>query len=151
MHELLRLIERLAQFEQLTGPDESAKSRLIYDGYERVPPRFQALLASLDTEASPCGYAIYFDTYSTFLCKPTLYLEDLFVVPEARRAGVGQAILRHLARSAQSAGYGRMEWTCLDWNKGAQHLYRKVGARHHSEWLFYRMDEQAIESFAGQD
>jgi GNAT superfamily N-acetyltransferase len=149
--QLLHLIERLAQYESLSAPDTAAKARFISDGFERVSPRFSAVLAMIDGESEPCGYAIYFDTYSTFLCKPSLYIEDIFVLPEARRSGVGYAILRYLAEIAKTNGYGRIEWTCLDWNVDAQRFYGKIGARHLSEWLFYRMDEKAIESFVGSD
>lgn len=147
-HQLLTLIERLAEFEKLTPPDEAARRRFIHDGFERTPPRFQALLATAPGDETPCGYAIFFETYSTFLCQPTLYLEDLFVLPGRRQAGVGTALLRHLTQEALRRDCGRMEWTCLNWNTNAQAFYDKIGAKHLSEWFFYRLDRGAMERFA---
>ena len=146
---LLGLIDQLAEFEHLAPPDEDARHRFLHDGFERKPPRFEALLATMAGEESPCAYAIVFETYSSFLCRPTLFLEDLFVLPEYRRRGVGDAILRRLTQEAEHRDCGRMEWTCLDWNVNAQRFYDKAGARHLSEWYLYRLDRDSIARFAG--
>ncbi|MBW3622508.1 MAG: GNAT family N-acetyltransferase [Armatimonadetes bacterium] len=142
---LIRLIDALAEYEQLEGPSEAAKARLIEDGFgER--PRYEAYLAESDGEA--VGYAITFETYSTFLAKPTLYLEDLFVLPHARRAGAGRTFFQHLARVALERGCGRIEWTVLDWNASAIRFYDSLGGQHLREWLHYRLDEGSIEDLA---
>ncbi len=145
---LLSLIDQLAEFEHLAPPDDDARRRFLRDGFEKQPPRFEALLATVEGEESPCAYAIIFDTYSSFLCRPTLFLEDLFVLPDYRRRGVGDALLRRLTQEAVARDCGRMEWTCLDWNVKAQRFYDKAGARHLSEWYMYRLDRDAIARFA---
>src|SRR5213078_4982763 len=88
---------------------------------------------------TPIGLALYFFTYSTFLARPTLYLEDLFVLPEARGLGAGRALLRALARVAARRGCGRMEWTVLDWNTPSIRFYRRLGARLRKEWILTRL------------
>jgi GNAT superfamily N-acetyltransferase len=111
-------------------------------------PRFETYLAEIDGDA--VGYAIVFETYSTFLARPTLYLEDIFVRPESRRRGAGMALLRHLAREAVARGCGRMEWTVLDWNELAQGVYRKIGARMLDEWRFCRLTGDALYRLAAE-
>src|SRR5579862_5505547 len=88
---LLFLITKLAEFERLTPPDANARERFLRDGFERIPPRFEAWLAE-DSDGQAVGYALLFETYSTFLCRPTLYLEDLFVLPDHRGRGIGKAL-----------------------------------------------------------
>jgi GNAT superfamily N-acetyltransferase len=88
---------------------------------------------------APIGLALYYFTYSTFLGRPTLYLEDLFVLPEARGNGAGRALLRALARIAVRRGCGRMEWTVLDWNAPSIRFYRKLGAKLRREWVLTRL------------
>lgn len=127
----LELVRALAEYERLTPPDAEAEARLVEDGFGSRP-RFESYLALLDGQA--VGYAIVFETYSSFLARPTLYLEDLFVRPEARRQGVGNAVLQYLAREAMARGCGRMEWTVLDWNEMAQSVYRRVGASARRCW-----------------
>jgi GNAT superfamily N-acetyltransferase len=135
--DLIRLIRALAAFEKLTPPDAEAEARLIHDGFSN-PPRFEAWLAVLD--GVPVGYSLFFETYSTFLARPTLYLEDIFVMPDARGNGIGAALFRHAVSEAQRRGCGRMEWCCLDWNTKAQDFYERAGARRLSEWYYYRLD-----------
>lgn len=135
---LIGLITALADFEHLPPPDEEAQARLIEHGFgER--PRFEAWLAEWEGAPGPVGYAFLFETYSTFLARPTLYLEDLFVLPDFQGRGVGTALLRHCVQLAQERGCGRMEWTCLDWNTKAQAVYEKLGAKHMKEWYLYRL------------
>ena len=139
---VLNLITQLAHYEKLDPPDESARARLLEDGWGDSP-RFEAWLAEID--GIPVGYAIVFETYSTFLARPTLYLEDIFVLPAFRRRGIGQALLRHTIQLAHERGCGRMEWTCLDWNTKAQAAYERLGARCMREWLLYRLTREAID------
>jgi GNAT superfamily N-acetyltransferase len=142
---LIRLIAALADFEKLTPPDAEAQERLIADGFgER--PKFEAWLAFWDGEPEPVGYAFLFETYSTFLARPTLYLEDLFVLPQYRRRGIGGALLQHCIKLAAERGCGRMEWTCLDWNTNAQQIYDGIGAKRMNEWLHYRLTRDTIDS-----
>jgi GNAT superfamily N-acetyltransferase len=144
---LLELIEALAQYEHLEPPDEEARARLVEHGFG-AQPRFETYLAEIDGDA--VGYAIAFETYSTFLARPTLYLEDIFVRPERRRQGAGMGLLRCLAREAVARGCGRMEWTVLDWNELAQGVYRKIGARMLDEWRFCRLTGDALRRLAGE-
>lgn len=88
---------------------------------------------------TPIAFALYYFTYSTFLGRPTLYLEDLFVLPEARGNGAGRALLRALAKVAVRRGCGRMEWTVLDWNTPSIRFYRKLGAKLRREWILTRL------------
>ena len=133
--ELLRLIDALADYEKLKKPTRAARARLLRDAFG-PRPRFEALLAYAGAEA--VGYAIVFETYSSFLAKPTLYLEDLFVLPEHRGRKIGLRLVRHCRAEARRRGCGRMEWTVLDWNRLAIGFYERLGAKHMKEWLLYR-------------
>ena len=95
-----------------------------------------ALICSMDNE--PVAYAVYFFNYSTWLGKPGLYLEDLYVSPKYRRAGAGMALLKHLAKIALSRNCGRFEWSVLDWNEPAIRFYKSIGAKPQDEWVAYR-------------
>ncbi|MBC8101259.1 MAG: GNAT family N-acetyltransferase [Cytophagales bacterium] len=146
---LLTLIDALAAYEQLDPPDAQAKARLVHDGFERTPARFEVFLA-FDGEnaqdASPLGYAIVFETYSSFLARPTLYIEDLFILPDARRKGVGSVLFSHLAAEALRRGCGRLEWVCLEWNTLAIGFYEKRGAVHLDDWRGYRLTASQLET-----
>ncbi|BDI28514.1 N-acetyltransferase [Capsulimonas corticalis] len=135
---LISLITALADFERLPPPDADARARLIDHGFGDRP-KFEAYLAEIDGAPGPVGYAFIFETYSTFLAKPTLYLEDLFVLPDHRKRGVGKALLSHCIALAHERGCGRMEWTCLDWNVNAQKVYEGLGANRMKEWYLYRL------------
>lgn len=144
---LLELIVALAEFEKLTPPDAEARKRLVEDGFgER--PRFEAWLAFWEDKA--IGYAIWFETYSSFLALPTLYLEDVFVLPDYRQRGIGRALLQQCIREAHDRGCGRMEWTCLDWNQRAQVVYERLGARRLSEWFLYRLTRDGMEKLVAR-
>ncbi len=133
----LRLVRALAEFEKLPPPDEAASARLLEDAFgER--PRYQLWVA--EDGGQVVAYAVTFETYSTFRGKPSLFLEDLFVDPAARRRGVARAVLQRLREEAEQRGCGRFEWFVLDWNVNAQELYRSVGARPMSEWQLWRVD-----------
>jgi GNAT superfamily N-acetyltransferase len=138
----LDLVDALADYEELDRPTADARERLVRDGFGSSP-RFKAYLGEID--GRPVGYAITFHTYSSFLALPTLYLEDLFVLPEARRHGVGKAFFRFLAAEALSQGCGRMEWVVLDWNELAIGFYHRMGGRRLGEWQTYRLVTEEME------
>lgn len=134
--EVLELITALAHYEKLNPPDDSARARLLEHGWgER--PHFETWLAELD--GRPVGYSLFFYTYSSFLARPTLYLEDIFVLPQHRGSGIGMALLRSAARRALEQGCGRMEWACLDWNEPSLRFYERLGARQLDEWRYFRL------------
>jgi len=106
----------------------------------------EAVIASIDKE--PVGYALFFANFSTFLGKPGLYLEDLYVRPEARGLGAGRALLEHLAQTAVDRGWGRFEWAVLDWNEPSIAFYKKMGARAMDEWTIFRLTGEALKKLA---
>jgi GNAT superfamily N-acetyltransferase len=138
---LLGLIDGLADYEKLDRPDAAARERLAADA-AADPPRFSTLLAEIDGQV--VGYAIFFFTYSTFRARPTLYLEDVFVLPERRGQGAGVALFRACAREAVARGCARMEWQVLAWNTPSIEFYDRLGARHQADWLPYRLDDEAL-------
>lgn len=131
------LIRALAQYEHLPPPKSAALKRLRADAFG-PRPRFEAALA-LDEGGKAIGYAIWFETYSSFLARPTLYLEDLFVVEEARRGGAGGMLFDYVRALGQRRGCGRMDWNVLDWNTPARDFYRRRGAEWMREWVLYRI------------
>jgi GNAT superfamily N-acetyltransferase len=138
---LLELIRGLAKFEKLEHEVVATEAQLAA---ELAGPRpvVHALIAERDGRA--VGFALYFFSFSTFLARQGLYLEDLYVLPEERSAGAGRALLVELARRAAARGCGRMEWSVLDWNTGAQRFYRSLGARPMNEWTVWRLDRDGI-------
>ena len=141
----LDLIDALADYERLARPDAAARQRLAHDALAD-PPRFHVLLAEVGDEV--VGYAVYFFTYSTFLARPTLYLEDLFVVPAARGQGAGLALFRGCAAEALRHACGRMEWQVLTWNTPSIDFYQRLGARRLDDWQAFRLDQAALEAIA---
>ncbi len=144
---VLRLIRELAEFEKIEGgfvADEEKLRRTLFG----PSPAAEALLAYLDDE--PVGFAIYFHNYSTILAQPGLYLEDVYVRPEARGHGVGRRILVHLARLAVARGCGRFEWSVLDWNQSAIRFYESLGAVAMDEWTTYRVTGDALARLAAE-
>ena len=140
--EVLRgLIDALADYEKLQRPDQHARERLRRDGFGEQP-LFRAYLGEMD--GSPVAYAITYRTYSSFLALPTLFLEDLFVLPDARGHGVGGTLFRHVAATAVEEGCGRMEWVVLDWNRVAIDFYERLGARRLTEWYTYRLTREKM-------
>jgi GNAT superfamily N-acetyltransferase len=142
----LALVDALADYEKLDRPTPEARQRLVADGFGDGPRRFQPWLAFADGRA--VAYAITLETYSSFLALPTLYLEDLFVLPDARRLGIGRAFFRFLAGEAVRRGCGRMEWVVLDWNQLAIDFYEKLGARRLTEWFTYRLTADQLREIA---
>ncbi|RFF27727.1 MULTISPECIES: GNAT family N-acetyltransferase [unclassified Wenzhouxiangella] len=138
---LLDLIRELAVYEELADeveatPDDLAESLF---GAGAVA---EAVIAEWDGE--PVGFALFFRNFSTFVGRPGLYLEDLFVQEPHRGKGIGKALLLHLAGIARARNYGRMEWSVLDWNKPAIDFYHSLGAKPMSEWTVFRLDEKAL-------
>jgi GNAT superfamily N-acetyltransferase len=138
---LLGLIDALADYEHLPRPDAAARERLARDA-TATPPRFQVLLAAVAGRV--VGYALYFETYSTFLALPTLYLEDIFVLPEARQRGAGSALFRACAAEAVRRGCGRMEWQVLTWNQLALDFYARFAAQPLDDWRPFRLTGDAL-------
>jgi GNAT superfamily N-acetyltransferase len=134
--ELLRLIGELAVYEKLAdqavGTEPMLRAALFGER-----PSCEALLVERDGRA--VAFALYFTTFSTFLCRPGLYLEDVFVEPDSRGLGIGKAVLAHLARIAAERGCGRFEWRVLDWNEPSIRFYESLGAKVMPEWLLVRV------------
>ncbi len=138
---ILALIRGIAEYERLSHEVEATEALLREHGFGRRPV-YEAILAERDGRA--VGFALYFFSFSTFKARPTLYLEDLFVVPEERRAGIGSRLLTRLAQVALERDCGRMEWSVLDWNTPARDLYFKLGAKAMDEWTVFRMTPEAF-------
>jgi GNAT superfamily N-acetyltransferase len=142
---ILELIRELAGFERLAHEvvaDAAALRRHLFG--ER--PAAEVLIAEVGD--APAGFALYFPTFSTFVGKSGLYLEDLFIRPAYRGRGIGRAVLIHLSRLAVERGCGRLEWSVLDWNERAIGFYRELGARPMSDWTVFRLDGEALETLA---
>jgi len=142
----LALVDALADYEKLDRPTPEARARLLHDAFGPAPNRIRVYLA--ETGGRAVAYAITCETYSSFLALPTLYLEDLFVLPDARRLGLGRRFFHHLAGEAVRGGYGRMEWVVLDWNQMAIDFYDKLGARRMTEWFTYRLTADQLQALA---
>ncbi|MGI0083505.1 MAG: GNAT family N-acetyltransferase [Nitrososphaerales archaeon] len=135
------LVISLAKFEHLASPTSSGKRRLVQDTFEKK--RLRLFLSFVDKK--PVGYTLYFFTYSSFLARPTLYLEDLFVLEQFRGMGVGTKLFERCAEEARKLDCGRMEWSVLTWNQKAIGFYEKIGAKRLKEWHYYRLDRKGIE------
>ena len=141
---LVALIQALAEYEKLSHDVTGCPADLArYLFGER--PYAEAVLAELD--GATAGMALYFYNFSTFLMQPGLYLEDLFVRPDYRRRGVGQALLKYLGQLAVEKGCGRFEWSVLDWNTPAIEFYRRMGAEIKPEWQLCRLTGDALQTF----
>ena len=138
---ILELIRGLAEYERLAHEMEATVGQIRRHGFGRRR-YFDALICRRRRTA--VGFALYFFTYSTFLGRPTLYLEDLFVLPEERGQGAGRALLRALARIAVRRGCGRLEWAVLDWNKNSIRFYKRLGAQLRKEWILTRLTGSAL-------
>ena len=143
--EILRLIEGLARYEKLEHMAVGTVPMLEASLFG-PRPACEALVAERSGRA--VGFALFFTTFSTFLCKPGLYLEDVFVEPEHRGAGIGKALLRRLAALALERGCGRFEWRVLDWNEPSIRFYKSLGAVVMPEWHLVRMTEPEFSVFA---
>ncbi len=137
------LIRQLARFEKLEQ-EVVLTDELLMAGLFGTRPYAEAVLA--EKEGQPIGFALFFHTFSTFLARPGIYLEDLFVLPDHRGCGVGRALLIHLVRLAVERGCGRLEWAVLNWNQDAIRFYERLGARPNSDWTVYRLAGEALRS-----
>jgi GNAT superfamily N-acetyltransferase len=142
---ILALIRGLAEYERLAHEVEATADRLRRHGFGRRR-YFETLIAFRGRQ--PVGFALYFFTYSTFLARPTLYLEDLFVRPEERGRGAGKQLLATLARIAVKQGCGRMEWAVLDWNAPAIGFYEALGAALRKDWILTRLTGEPLRRLA---
>lgn len=133
---IVGLMDLLARFEKLPGPAPEVVARMTTHAFDEG--RLELWVA--DDDGRVLAYAALFPTYSTFLARPTLFLEDLFVHPDARRRGIATAMLERLRAEAVARGCGRFEWLVLDWNADAIALYERLGARRHGDWRLYRVE-----------
>jgi GNAT superfamily N-acetyltransferase len=151
---VFRLIVELAEYERaadrVAGSEELLESALF-----GPDPVAEAVIAELDSRAGaagaghdPVGFALFFRTFSTWLCRPGLWLEDLYVSPAHRRSGVGGILLAHVAQLAVERGYGRVEWSALNWNTPAIQFYESIGAIRLNEWEAFRLEGSALADVA---
>jgi GNAT superfamily N-acetyltransferase len=143
---ILQFIRDLAQYEHLEHQCV-ATEEMLRETLFGSRPYAEVVLACLNGE--PVGFALFFHNYSTFLGRPGIYLEDLYVRPEARGHGVGRRLLTWLAATAVSRGCGRLEWAVLDWNEPSIRFYRNLGAVALDDWTTYRVTGQALSQLAG--
>jgi GNAT superfamily N-acetyltransferase len=144
---IYEFIRELAAYERLAHEVVATEDRLRATLFGEHPAA-EVVIASQNGRA--VGFALYFANYSTFLARPGLYLEDLFVRPEARGRGIGQRLLVHLARTAVERGWGRLEWRVLDWNESAVDFYRKLGATPLEDWTVFRVAGSALQRLASE-
>ncbi|MCZ6644726.1 MAG: GNAT family N-acetyltransferase [SAR324 cluster bacterium] len=143
---VLWFIRQLAEYEQLAHEvviDEAALRELLF----RERPYAESIIG--EHAGKPVAFALFFHTVSTFLGRPGLYLEDLFVAPEARGKSFGRTMMAHLAGLAMERGCGRFEWSVLDWNVNSIDFYKKLGAEAVDQWTVYRLKGDALSALAG--
>ena len=145
---ILTFIHELAAYEKLAHVVVTSEADM-HAALFGERPVIEAVIASVDDE--PAGYALFFPNFSTFLGKPGLYLEDLYVRPAARGVGGGRTLLEHLARIVVERGWGRLEWSVLDWNEPSIAFYKKMGATAMDEWTVFRLTGKALETLALKD
>ena len=142
---ILSFIRALADYEHMSDQVVATPALLR----EWIFEKKKAEVVFAEAEGKPVGFALFFHNFSTFLGRAGLYLEDLFVLPEERGKGYGEALLRHLARTALDRGCGRLEWACLDWNRPSIDFYtQKMRARPMEEWTTYRLTGETLEGAA---
>jgi GNAT superfamily N-acetyltransferase len=144
---IFRLIRELAEFERLAHEVVGNES-LLHEHLFGNRPTAEVLLACVRETGEAAGMALFFQNFSTFLTRPGIYLEDLYVRPPHRGRGVGKALLRQVARLAVNRGCGRFEWAVLDWNENAIGFYRKLGARLLEDWRICRVTGEALQKLA---
>lgn len=145
---ILDLIRGLAEYERLSREVQATEERLRAALFPAAGAAPQAHCVLAEVDGTAAGFALYFFNYSTFLARPGLYLEDLFVRPEFRGRGLGRALILHLAKLANARGCGRMEWTVLDWNRPAIEFYESLGARRLTDWQICRLTGEALARYA---
>jgi len=142
---ILQFIKELAEYEKLSQEVVATEDTLRTSLFG-ARPAAEVVIAYASDE--PVGFALYFQTFSTFLGRPGIYLEDLYVTPARRSQGIGRRLLAYVARVAVDRGYGRMEWSVLNWNEPALVVYRKIGARPMDEWTVQRLTGDALKLLA---
>ncbi len=144
---ILQFIRDLAEYERLADKVIATEERLRESLFGN--PRFAEVILG-EEDGAPVGFALFFHNYSTFLAQPGIYLEDLFVKPEARGHGYGKALLARLAQLARERGCGRVEWAVLDWNAPSIAFYKALGAVPMDDWTVFRLTGTALVKLAGQ-
>lgn len=144
---ILELIKGLAEYERLSGEVVATEDLLRKWLFEER----KAEVIIGEAAGDPVGFALFFSNFSTFLGRPGIYLEDLFVIPKARGNGYGSLLLQHLAKLVIERGYGRLEWSCLDWNKPSIGFYLSLGAVPMDEWTVYRLTGDPLKALADDD
>ena len=144
---ILQFIKELAEYEKLAHAVEATEARLRQTLFGPQP--YAEVLIAEDADGA-LGFALYFGNYSTFLAKPGIYLEDLFVRPAARGRGVGLELIAQLAALVVARDWGRLEWAVLNWNEPALGFYRSLGARAQDEWGVQRMTGEALQALAAR-
>jgi GNAT superfamily N-acetyltransferase len=142
---ILALIKGLAEYEQLSDAVVATETGLRETLFGKRPGA-EVVIGFAGEE--PAGFAVFFHNYSTFLARPGIYLEDLFVLPQWRGRGLGRKLLAYVAAAAVERGCGRLEWAVLDWNEPAIRFYRKLGAEAMEEWTLYRLTGHALKELA---
>ena len=145
---ILQLIRDLATYERAPNEVTATEKELLKVLFGDRPAAEVRLAFEGET---PIGFAVFFHNFSTWLGRPGLYLEDLFVKPEHRGKGYGRALLVDLAGISRERGCGRMEWAVLDWNEPAIQFYRKIGAKPNEEWTIYRLTSDGISALADSE
>ena len=145
---ILELVRALAEYERAPDAVVATEQDFLRHGFGPTP-RFSVLLAEQDGHIA--GFALWFFTFSTWVGKPGLWLEDLFVRPELRGRGIGKALMLELARIAVREGCGRFEWNVLDWNQPSIEFYRSLGARELGEWVGCRVEGDALRALAARE
>jgi GNAT superfamily N-acetyltransferase len=141
------LVRELADYEKLLDEAKATPEDFLRE-LDSPNPVIRVLIA--EWNGQPAGFALYFFNFSTFVGRPGLYLEDLFVRPAQRQHGIGRALLRALARIAEERGCGRMEWAVLDWNEPALRFYKSLDARQMNEWIIHRLTPVEISRLAAE-
>lgn len=144
----LGLVDALAEYEKLDPPAADARERLVEDAFAEDPSARRVKVLLGESEGRAVAYAILCETYSSFLARPTLYLEDVFVAPDARMRGVGKAMMRAVAQEAEARGCHRIEGVVLSWNDLAHGFYAATGGDVKRDWFLLRYDRAGIERLA---
>jgi GNAT superfamily N-acetyltransferase len=142
---IVALVRELAEYERLADQVVATEEDFAASLFG-TPARAHAII--IEAEGRPAGFALYFYNFSTFLGRPGLYLEDLFIRPEFRRLGLGRAVFKYLAQKAVAESCGRMEWWVLDWNEPALRFYKSLGAEPMSDWTVQRLTGDALRKVA---
>jgi len=143
---ILSFIRELADFEEMLHEVVATEEILKESLFERKVA--EVIIGELDNK--PVGFALFFHNFSTFIGRPGLYLEDLYVKPEVRGKGLGKILLVFLAKLAIERKCGRLEWWCLDWNESSINFYKQQGAVPMDDWTVYRVHDKALEKLAGE-